>query len=552
MKSGKTKAVGIILLFAVTIAVLVGVVMRIATHESEQSVDELLRKVKVSTSTPRKSPVTLDDESLYDELPEISKYPLIIEGDGDVNIEIFSSGEKAGTYANKPYDSWLVDVVRDFNQRGVTTSSGKEVGVSLRQLSSGQGGDYIISGKYVPDLYTPSNELFGNYVIAKGGKVELYEGRLVGNVAGLLVKKGSSYKSLEDVAAAVADGSLNFGYTVPNTSATGMNLLMTLLNMYDPSDLSSDKAVAGFTAFQQNIPYVAQTTMQMSDSAANGSLDGMCMEYQTYINNPALKNEYEFIPFGVRHDNPLYISVASKNDKDKKEAVDLFYEFCESGEMQELATEKGFNREDGYTSELSFTGSSIDKALALYKKNKDTGNDVIAVFVADCSGSMDGEPIMQLKSSLINGMKYINDNNKVGLVSYSSDVRIDLPIRLFDLTQKSYFQGAVENFRANGGTSTYEALVVALDMIKKAKAEEPDAKTMIFLLSDGYANGDYTISTVEHALREEQVPIYTIGYTADADTASLSEISAVNEAVSISADSEDIVYKIKSLFNSSL
>ena len=142
------------------------------------------------------------------------------------------------------------------------------------------------------------------------------------------------------------------------------------------------------------------------------------------------------------------------------------------------------------------------------------------MFVADCSGSMDGDPMNQLKNSLTNGAQYINDNNYVGLVSYSNSVTIEVPIAQFDLNQRSYFQGAVNNLIASGGTASYDAVVVAVK--------------------------------ITSALRTSGIPVYTIGYGDDADTGELARLSGINEAASINADSDDIIYKIKSLFNSQL
>ena len=190
--------------------------------------------------------------------------------------------------------------------------------------------------------------------------------------------------------------------------------------------------------------------------------------------------------------------------------------------------------------------------MELYKKNKDSGKDIIAVFVADCSGSMDGEPLNQLKESLSNGAKYINENNMIGLVSYSDDVSIEVPIAKFDLNQQAYFQGALDNLQAVGATASYDAVVVAMDMLKKAKETNPNAKVMLFLLSDGKANEGYSLEQIRGALKTEQIPVYTISYTSEADKEAMEELSNVNEAASIDADSEDIIYKIKSLFNSQM
>lgn len=538
-----------VLMIIVMVAVIIGVVVKragnissggggISGTKQDMTLDEMYNELDVEQATPVKGTVTLDTPDLYDELPEIDKYPLSVEGSGDVDIEIFTSGEKAG----KDNDSWLIDVASLFNSSDVKTSDGKTVSMSVRSVPSGTAADYIISGKYLPDLYTPSNTLFGEYAISNNGSLELYADRLVGNTAGILVKKDSGYTTADEVIKAVQDNKITMGYTNPQTSATGLNLLLTLLRGGDDN----------FTKFNANIPYVAYTTQQMRDSASNGTLDAMLSEYQAYINDNNLTSMYDFIAFGVRHDNPVYICNKSGKTAAELEGVKLVVDYCKSDEMQKIAAQKGFNANDDYTSAEEFSGAQVTQGLKTYKKTKDNGKDIIAVFVADCSGSMDGDPMNQLKNSLTNGAQYINDNNYVGLVSYSNSVTIEVPIAQFDLNQRSYFQGAVNNLIASGGTASYDAVVVAVKMITEAKAQHPDAKCMLFLLSDGYANNGYSMDEITSALRTSGIPVYTIGYGDDADTGELARLSGINEAASINADSDDIIYKIKSLFNSQL
>ena len=538
-----------VLMIIVMVAVIIGVVVKCAGNISsggggisgtkqDMTLDEMYNELDVEQATPVKGTVTLDTPDLYDELPEIDKYPLSVEGSGDVDIEIFTSGEKAG----KDNDSWLIDVASSFNSSDVKTSDGKTVSISVRSVPSGTAADYIISGKYLPDLYTPSNTLFGEYAISNNGSLELYADRLVGNTAGILVKKDSGYTTADEVIKAVQDNKITMGYTNPQTSATGLNLLLTLLRGGEDN----------FTKFNANIPYVAYTTQQMRDSASNGTLDAMLSEYQAYINDNNLTSMYDFIAFGVRHDNPVYICNKSGKTAAELEGVKLVVDYCKSDEMQKIAAQKGFNANDDYTSAEEFSGAQVTQGLKTYKKTKDNGKDIIAVFVADCSGSMDGDPMNQLKNSLTNGAQYINDNNYVGLVSYSNSVTIEVPIAQFDLNQRSYFQGAVNNLIASGGTASYDAVVVAVKMITEAKVQHPDAKCMLFLLSDGYANNGYSMDEITSALRTSGIPVYTIGYGDDADTGELARLSGINEAASINADSDDIIYKIKSLFNSQL
>ena len=512
---------------------------------SGKTLEEMLENVDITKATPTKASVSLNDPSLYDELPDISKYPLAVQGNGDVDIEIFAPSEKAG----KDTDAWLIDAAESFNALKMKSGS-KTVSISVRCMSSGQGADYIISGKYLPDLYTPSNSLFGEYAMAKCSNITLYSDKLVGNTAGILVRKNSGYTDVNKVIQDVVDGKINIGYTNPQTSAAGLNLLMQILMNADKDDMFSQKAIDYFTQFNSNIPFIAYTTQQMRDSAGSGILDGMVSEYQSYINDENLRSVYDFLPFGIRHDGPVYIT--SSAYLNKKDAVKIVMDFLQSTEMQKKAENYGFNQNTDYKSAFDVSGSQVSRALETYKSFKDGGRDIAAVFVADCSGSMAGDAIQQLRTSLSNGMTYIKENNYVGLISYSNDVTIELPMGKFDLTQKSYFQGAVNNMQANGGTSSYEAVLTAIKMINDLKKDNPDVKPMIFLLSDGMANGEFTLEDTRNIIKDSKIPIYTIGYTSSADTDELQKLSNINEAASINADSDDIIYKIKSLFNSQL
>ena len=124
----------------------------------------------------------------------------------------------------------------------------------------------------------------------------------------------------------------------------------------------------------------------------------------------------------------------------------MFADYRLTDEAQALATEYGFNGMDDYICEQrDVSGDDLLNAQELWKEEKDNGKPVIAVFVADVSGSMDGEPINMLRQSLINGMKYIGKDNYVGLVSYSDDVTVNVPVGKFDLNHQSAFKGGVES-----------------------------------------------------------------------------------------------------------
>ena len=136
------------------------------------------------------------------------------------------------------------------------------------------------------------------------------------------------------------------------------------------------------------------------------------------------------------------------------------------------------------------------------------------------------------------------------MVSYNNDVYVNLPVGQFDLNQQAYFKGAISDLIATGGTATFDGIAVGVDMLEKALTEHPDAKPMLFVLSDGDSNTGYNLNDVRDILETYAIPVYTIGY--NADIAALEKISSINEAASINAETEDVIYKLKNLFNAQM
>ena len=525
----------------------------ISQESALSSLEKMVNKISPDTAAPVKSPVEFDDaEDEAAELPDIDTCEIGTPASTSLYAEIYSSPEKAGTGT----DAWLCEMAEDLNRQGFTVND-QEVSIQVRKVNSGQALDYIATGKAVPDGFSPSSMLWVDMLNAKGVETDVITERMVGNVAGILLSDDTYKKitekygsvDLKAITEATEAGEFTMGYTNPFASSAGLNFLVCTLERYDKSNPLSETAVDGFRKFQENVPFVALTTMQMREAAERGTLDGFILEYQSYQNDSALSRNYKFTPFGYRHDNPL-VSVG-ETSPEKKEILQKFAEFCSSEEAVKRADEFGFNGMEDYVCEYdTVSGDVLVDAQKLYKVNKDNGKPVIGVFVTDTSGSMAGAPLNALQESLINSMKYINADNYIGLVSYSDDVTIEVPIGKFDLNQQSLFKGAVENLYASGGTATFDGICVAMDMINKALEENPGAKPMIFVLSDGETNSGYSLNDIRNVLSGLKIPVYTIGY--NADLAALQSISAVNEAASIDASTDDVVYQLKNLFNANM
>ncbi len=523
----------------------------VTTENAMESLDHLYSDITVNNIHARKGQVNIDSAGIDESLPDISKYPAQVESTTENFIEIFASVEKAGTGK----DGWLIETAKAFNDENIQVN-GKTVSVRIRGIASGMGMDYIISKKYLPDIYSPSNELWGKILESKGIKITLAENRLVGNVAGVVISKKKNDElikkygsiNLRVVTEAVANNEMAFGYTNPFASSAGLNFLVSTLSTFDDKNPLSEKAVKGFETFQTNIPFVAYTTVQMRDSAQSGVLDGFILEYNQYASTD-LKSDYVFIPFGARHDSPIY--EIGDLSSEKKEILTKFIQFSKSDKNQQLATDYGFNSYNDYKPEIGEpNGDIISQAQKLYKIKKNANSDIVVVFVVDISGSMEGNPLNKLKQSLLTGSQYISKDISIGLVTFSTDVNINLPIGKFDINQRSLFTGAVEDMNAGGNTAMIDGIIVATKMLMDEKAKNPNAKLMLFVLTDGETNSGHSLNDVESMLRGLKIPIYTIGYNADIKV--LQTVSSINEAASINADTDDVVYKLGSLFNAEI
>ncbi len=524
--------------------------------EAAEELNHLLDNVPVTDDTvDRRAPVEIGAESdLAESLPDINEFPLVVDPpSGGTVVEIFGSTEKTG----EGTDSWLVAVANAFNNADIRLADGTEAKVAVRYIPSGIGYQFISSETYLPDAFTPSNHLWIEMAQASGAEMTPVRESLVSNVAGVVMKTEVAEALGEtgefDAAAVIDDvagGDLVMGYTDPFASSTGLNFLVTVLESFadgDEARMLDPDVVSTFERFQENVPFVALTTLQMRESVEQDrSLDAFVMEYQTFVNTEELQSGYEFTPFGFTHDNPLY--AVGTPAPETAEALELFGSFAERPEYRELAADFGFDPPFDYESGYELpSGETMIAAQQVWKEKKDAGRPVVGVFVADNSGSMNGEKIQALQAALTAGAGFITPDNSIGFVQFNDEVVRRLPIAEFDLNQRAAFVAAAEDLEAQGGTAMYDAILVGLDMLLNAQATNPEIKPLLFVLTDGETRDGYTFEEVQPVIEGLGIPVYTIGFEADLDE--LGRVASLVEAASLNADTEDVEYEIGALFN---
>ena len=514
-----------------------------------KQLDSLYKKISVKNFNIQKSnAITSDDKTAV--LPDISEYPFVVNPVTDNFITIYSSTEKTGD------NSWLKQVAEEFNKSNVKVNN-VPVSVGIRAIPSNLAADFITTEKYNPDAYIPSSDIYGAILEGKEKKFKVVSDGIVRNVSGIIISKNArdniKTKYNSDDAATIINSVLNndciIGYTNPLSNEDGLNYLLTILSTFDSKNPLSQSAIDKLKNYQDKIPYVPYEIVQLQESIQNGTIDGFASNYQTYYTNSSLRNNYEFIPFGTIQNSPVYAIGDISNIK--QETINKFVEFCKKPESQEKAKNNGFNALEEYNySGYKFKGNQIENVQNLWKKEKNGSNDLTAVFVADISGSMEGSPMLKLKASLNRASTFIDENTNIGLVTFSDTVNVALPVAKFDNTQKAYFVNAVKSMKASGGTAMFDAIIVAERMLIEQQQKNPNTRVMLFVLTDGESNRGYEFEDIEEVSRGLRIPIYTIGYNADIDI--LKEVSNINEASTMDADSDNVIYKLESLFNSQM
>ncbi len=486
-------------------------------------------------------------------LPPIETFELSVQAPGGTTgVEIFASTEKSGDGT----DGWINEAATAFNEANITLASGERAGVTIREIASGTGYQFIASGSYLPDAFSPSNQLWVE-MAAEFQPMSEIDASMVSNTAGIVMKTETADEveaaygatTPETLVDAVIAGDLVMGYTDPFASSTGLNFLVTVLDAIadgDQARITSPDVASVFEQFQRQVPFVALTTLQMRDSVESdtGTLDTFVMEYQTFINTDSLQSGYVFIPFGVRHDNPL--SAVGDIGPSATETLQLFAQFAES-DFADLGREYGFDPPD-YTAAVDTpAGATLIEAQAIWKDKKDGGRPVSTVFVVDVSGSMAGTRIDALQLAMLSAREFIKPETRVGIVEFDDRASLRLPIAEFDLNQQGGYTAVAEDLSPGGGTAMYDGIVLGQSMLEAEVAANPEVKPLLVVLTDGQTTDGLEYGSVDNTIAGLRIPVYTVGFEADLDE--LGRLSTLVEAASINADQDDVEFKIAALFN---
>ncbi|MFT7622492.1 MAG: Ca-activated chloride channel family protein [Myxococcota bacterium] len=137
--------------------------------------------------------------------------------------------------------------------------------------------------------------------------------------------------------------------------------------------------------------------------------------------------------------------------------------------------------------------------------------------VIDRSGSMRGDKIEQTRAAARHLVSQLSDKDTLSIVSYSDDVRVDLPASRIDSTVKQQALDAIQRIRAGGSTNLSGGLFRGQDEVNRNLAQ--NQVNRVILMSDGLANRGITdtkqLSSKAQQHAQNGISVTTMGVGTD-------------------------------------
>lgn len=218
---------------------------------------------------------------------------------------------------------------------------------------------------------------------------------------------------------------------------------------------------------------------------------------------------------------------------DEKVAAEKFITFLRSPETQKIATDLGlrpgtpgvplgakFAPELGVDPQAKYDSlrpPQPEVVEAMLKSWQEVAKKPsLVVVVVDSSGSMSGNKLPAVQSTLQNYVNNLGTKEKIALIDFDSQIR---PPVLVDGTPQGRDRGLqfISGLKADGGTNLYDAALVARNWLQKNLRK--DAINSVLILTDGEDSGSQiNLDQLSEELKksgfgsDQRIGFFTVGY----------------------------------------
>ena len=166
---------------------------------------------------------------------------------------------------------------------------------------------------------------------------------------------------------------------------------------------------------------------------------------------------------------------------------------------------------------------------------QDASLPLALVVVIDTSGSMDGAPLESARAAASQLIGQLGPSDQASIVAFSDAPRVVVPFT----SDHATLTAAIHQLAPGGSTALYSAVEAAAYAARSSGLP----RQAVVLLSDGQNESQDSASTEGSSLdvaRSSRVPMFTVAYGANADTAYMGQLAVNSAGRAFAADQFDV------------
>jgi Ca-activated chloride channel homolog len=505
----------------------------------------------------------------------------------------------------------LTPLIKEFNAKGETVS-GRPVVIKGANVASGEAESRIAGGSLKPVAWSPAGSLWGRLVnfeadraLAPDENPSLVRTPLViamwepmARALGWPKKPlgfADILKLANDPRGWAGQGHPEFGpfrlvHTNPDFSTSGLEAVVAEYYAATgkkeglrENEVTSSKARQSVKDIERSIVHYGDTTLFIADQMRKegpGYASAAAMEEVTLLDFNRTRGSADrlvaiYPKEGTFYsDSPFIVLNAPWVRPEQAEGAKAFQRFLADELTPELAARSGFRPADLDAKPVApiTAANGVDPAqpkrvlglpeprvLAAIKQSwREDRKPANIMLVLDTSGSMfEEQRLARAKAGLGAFFDGVGKQDRLGLTTFSDEIRPVAPVGPFDAQGKARLEGQVRNLVAEGGTAFFDASLRAFDTVRPLA--DRDHITAVVLLTDGEdTDSAATVDDVVARLRsqgdtENKVRVFTIAYSAGAtgakeQLAKIAEASGGQSYEGRTSDIESVYRSISSFF----